>query len=49
MPIVGDPKYGKKSSAGMLLHCYKLILPELTLTLAPKWKGRFAVDQSLLS
>ena len=49
MPIIGDPKYGKKNSAGMLLHCWKLVLPDLTLTLPPEWKGRFAVDQSLLS
>jgi 23S rRNA pseudouridine955/2504/2580 synthase len=49
MPIIGDPKYGRSAKSGMLLHCWKLILPDLTLTLPPEWKGRFAVDQSLLS
>lgn len=49
MPVIGDPKYGKPAGTGTLLHCWKLVLPDLTLTLPPDWKGRYAVNQSLLS
>lgn len=44
MPVIGDPKYGKGGRRGMLLHCWKLELPDLTLSLPPDWKGRYAVS-----
>jgi len=44
LPIIGDRKYGHGEPGGMLLHCWKIILPDLALTQPPEWVGRYAVS-----
>lgn len=48
MPVIGDPKYGRGEPGGMLLHCRKIVLPDLALTLPPEWVGRYAVTPETL-
>ena len=42
-PVLGDVKYGaQKRSGGMLLHAFRVILPEgATFTCPPSWSGGF--------
>jgi 23S rRNA pseudouridine955/2504/2580 synthase len=48
MPIIGDTKYGSGEPGGMLLHCWKIVLPDMVLALPPDWPGRYAVHQDTL-
>ena len=49
-PIAGDVKYGGQPTAeGMLLHAWRLILPDGQIFAAPPpWQGGFAVDPRAL-
>ncbi len=48
-PVVGDPKYGKGTERGpMRLHCYAMRVEKETLSLAPTWTGRWAVEKDAL-
>jgi 23S rRNA pseudouridine955/2504/2580 synthase len=45
-PVVGDRKYGKGRERGpMRLHCHALRVDGTVITLAPDWKGRWAVPE----
>ncbi len=49
-PIVGDVKYGaRRQGGGLFLHAFRTALPTgEAFTLPPPWKGRYAVEATLL-
>ena len=45
-PIIGDIKYGAAHNRqGMLLHAWRVILPNETFSCLPEWKRPFAVSE----
>lgn len=45
-PIIGDTKYGAlHNRQGMLLHAWRVILPNEVFSSLPEWKDQFAVNK----
>ncbi|MDD3313272.1 RluA family pseudouridine synthase [Pseudodesulfovibrio sp.] len=48
-PVVGDRKYGRADEhPHMRLHCYAMRMEDRTLTLPPRWSGRWEVGPDAL-
>lgn len=48
-PIIGDTKYnGSSNPQGMLLHAWRIVLPDEVFTCLPVWKRPFDVERNFL-
>jgi len=43
-PLVGDPRYGGRVFSTLLLHAYRLVLPQGSFEVFPIWPDPFAID-----